>query len=84
MFKNLKIKILDEQHLKAVCEVLKSMGYIQPNSGGSIIYTSEHGNTFTCDGNWALDAQGIYKDANLTDLLQMRDEMIKEKINGFN
>ncbi len=27
MFKNLKIAIIDEQHITAVCEVLESMGY---------------------------------------------------------
>lgn len=77
-FKNMKIAITDDVYFKSVRDVLKSMGYIPPNSGGSVVYTSEHGNTFSCDGNWALDSQGIYKDTNLTDLLKMRDEMVKK------
>lgn len=80
MYKNLKIAITDAAHLKAVCDVLGSMGYVEPNSDGDIIYTSDIGNTFnTFDA--LSDMHYIYEEATLTDLLKMRDEMVKRNAN---
>lgn len=74
-FKNLKIAITDETHLKAVCEVLESMGY-------KLDYESSIANyVVTCSA-------GIYQiyscakyialaECSLTDLLKTRDEMVK-------
>ena len=83
MFKNLKIAIIDEQHLTAVCEVLESMGYhpYQPSKRLQFIYTQT-------DGLYSFGDDCVssisYETVTLRDLLQMRDEMVKEKINGLN
>lgn len=92
IFKNLKIAIIDEQHLTAVCEVLGSMGYSQDGklwSGfGSFTQTvccniyGEMMDLVGIDVNY--DRLDKYELVTLRDLLQIRDEMVKEKINGFN
>ena len=76
MFKNLKIAITDETHLKAVCDVLESMGYVKPNNDGDTIYATNIGNTFNSYGD-LIDYEGIYIDTTLSDLLKMRDDMVK-------
>lgn len=77
-FKNLKIAITDETHLKAVCDVLESMGYE---------LDKEHcGLGDAAVGAWDDGAYCTYKhigsilieDAStLSDLLKMRDDMVK-------
>lgn len=87
MFKNMKIEITDETHLKAVCDVLESMGYHK--SGG---LWSNFGNTTTmvCVNTYGemMNLVGIdvhydklnkYELTTLSDLLKMRDDMVKEK-----
>lgn len=86
MFKNLKIAIIDEQHLTAVCEVLESMGYHKQKGTGLL------GRDFVAtdknDGAYYIFRNGCFLEeqepVTLRDLLQMRNEMVKEKINGFN
>lgn len=83
MFKNLKIKILDEQHLTAVCDVLESMGYKKQ------AWFTDSPKYIWC--NWKGGMSGFIHEPSgldeyletvtLRDLLQMRDEMVKEKIN---
>ena len=79
MYKNMKIAITDEAHLKAVCEVLESMGYKLEFSSSIINYIFTY-----IDGSYSIyrcdDPTGIidYYHAKLDDLLRMRDEMVKE------
>lgn len=83
MFKNLKIKILDEQHLTAVCDVLESMGYQKTHecSKSNYVFAITNGSYWIDINNQpVLDGYSI----TLRDLMQMRDEMVKEKINGLN
>ena len=80
----MKIEITDEPHLKAVCEVLESIGYkpvlFTPNKDTAFIVCYESGN-FT---DWGRFNSGSYSWdlTTLTDLLKMRDEKIKGYING--
>lgn len=77
----MKIAITDEVHLKAVCEVLESIGY-------KLYFESEIRNYVLSyiDGSYAVyeseDTIGIleYEKKTLTDLLRMRDEMVKESL----
>ncbi|MEG2271520.1 MAG: hypothetical protein RSC05_04545 [Acinetobacter sp.] len=79
-FKNLKIAITDETHLKAVCDVLESMDcwlncgdgsnklakwVIVVKSGRYDIYNNDR-----ASGDWA-------QTITLSDLLKMRDDMVK-------
>ena len=79
MFKNMKIEITDELHLKAVCEVLESMGYhgVRANLN-SVLITSEFGKFSAVP----YCTSELYSLTTLTDLLKMRDEKIKGYING--
>ena len=74
-FKNLKIAITDETHLKAVCEVLESMGYEKTHfvrGMDSFIQTFQ-------DGEYCgfMSDQPADETVNLSDLLKMRDDMVK-------
>lgn len=80
-FQNLKISITDEVHLKAVCDVLESMGYdnfaldtmdadfIATGDGG--LYTGFKKSSYNFING---------RQATLTDLLQMRDNYFREAI----
>lgn len=75
-FQNLKIAITDNDHLKAVCDVLESMGYIKESFFESVdlfIHTSICGEYcgYISDLYWG-------KEITLADLLKMRDEMVKD------
>ncbi|MEG1695573.1 MAG: hypothetical protein RR282_00590 [Acinetobacter sp.] len=73
-FKNLKIAITDETHLKAVCEVLESMGYkrIHKSRNPSVVLTGTGGGYGTY-----MDTTINEPDTTLLDLLKMRDDMVK-------
>ena len=77
-FQNLKISITDEVHLKAVCDVLESMGYkyISKRSQSNYVYTFIDG-TYLVDMNWQPAFSGIPY-STLTDLLKMRDKAFKD------
>ena len=77
-FKNLKIAITDETHLKAVCEVLESIGYRLKNKDtvehdDKCVICFDSGSYF---GWWDGDNWTI-QEATLSDLLKMRDDMVK-------
>lgn len=78
MFTNMKIAITDEAHLRAVCEVLISIGYkvwgVGLGGKPKWVAASDIGNatTFTNDMN------PQYSIVTLSDLLRIRDEMVKE------
>lgn len=85
MFDNLKIAITDEVQLKAVCDVLQSMGYgycgIDKND--KWIGTSFKNKQFTTFTTFATDV--CFSDEvliTLTDLLAMRDKQFMEKIHA--
>ena len=80
MFDNLKIAITDAVQLKAVCDVLESMGYKNTYKTASKVTT-----VITDKTTYSLLGLpcGIIDNrnaVNLTDLLAMRDKKIKEKI----
>lgn len=82
MFDNLKIAITDEAQLKAVCDVLKTMGFVKSMSNGvtGFIYTF-------IDGSYQIDMnhQPVFDHipyTNLTDLLALRDKQFMEKIHA--
>lgn len=77
-FKNMKIAITDEVQLKAVCNVLKGMGYHQEEDFKSgfhkFIHTGNDGFDFWCsDLNFGVEV-------TITDLLAMRDQLFMESI----
>lgn len=80
-FKNMKIAITDEVQLKAVCDVLQSMGYnpYQPSPSDECVYTWEDG--FYCVDKY-MESRVIYKTVTLTDLLALRDKQFMEKIHA--
>lgn len=82
MYKNMKIAITDEVHLKAVCEVLESMSYKSTgyeNDEQNFVYTYERG---VYHGLFKKAAHGEFEEVTLTDLLRMRDEMVKGDAHG--
>lgn len=74
-FKNMKIAITDEVHLKAVCDVLESMGYVLDavHEIDNFIHTYKRGcfKGFYSDLHWG-------EIVTLSDLLRMRDKMVKD------
>lgn len=78
-FKNMKIAITDEVHLKAVCDVLESMGYkpYQPSPCNECAYTWDDG--FYCLDKH-MDSRVIYDSVTLTELLAMRDQLFMESL----
>ena len=74
-FKNLKIAITDETHLKAVCDVLESIGY---KFVGYFDDLDRFIQTFE-DGEYCgfMSDQPSDETVNLSDLLKMRDDMVK-------
>lgn len=82
MFDNLKIAITDAVQLKAVCDVLESVGYEAWNMGDyktEMIIAWEDGKYSNFD-EYETDKGYGYSFPTLTDLLAMRDKQIKEKI----
>ena len=76
-FKNMKIAITDETHLKAVCDVLRSIGYSVWAVGlgaSNWVVTSKVGNATTFE----FDACSDNTLVTLSDLLAMRDKMVKD------
>ena len=75
-FKNMKIAITDETHLKAVCDVLRSIGYsvwgVVPGASNWVV-TSKVGNATTFEFDACPDNTLV----TLSDLLSMRDKMVK-------
>lgn len=75
-FKSMKIAITDEVHLKAVCDVLESMGYRKSHEGSQANFV------FTIpDGSYWIDTnnQPVFNgyEITLTDLLRLRDNAYK-------
>lgn len=83
MFKNMKIEIKDEPHLKAVCDVLESMSYTRARLTGllgkSFVVTDE------MDGKYYIFCNETFVEKfelyTLSDLLKMRDDIVKVKSN---
>lgn len=77
-FKNMKIAITDETHLKAVCDVLESMGYEKSHECSKSNYVfATKGGYYWID----INNQPVLNNyqITLTDLLKMRDEMVKNE-----
>lgn len=83
-FQNLKIAITDEVHLKAVCDVLESMGYksdTRSKNKIACIYTWDIG-SYDVASKMIVDSlpndfDDGHKQATLTDLLKMHDDAFK-------
>ncbi|MEG0835524.1 MAG: hypothetical protein RR231_15060 [Acinetobacter sp.] len=79
-FKNLKIAITDETHLKAVCDVLESMGYEKKFDASSFwdsalcAFAYAMNNHLVTLTNFNVSGDNV---VNLSDLLKMRDDMVK-------
>ena len=77
-FKDMKIAITDETHLEAVCDVLGSIGYnvwgVGLGGASNWVATSKIGNATTFDFDACPDNALV----TLSDLLAMRDEMVKD------
>lgn len=83
MYKNLKIAITDETHLRSVCDVLESMGYIntfRTNKTLRTICTWSHNGSYGIT-DLSLDFCFFQDEVNLSDLLKMRDDMVKANAN---
>lgn len=81
LFRNMKISITDETHLKAVCDVLESMGYVFFAECSSPNFVVTHEDGFYQMIIFPIASIATFDVVTLTDLLKMRDEMVKEKIN---
>ena len=86
-FQNLKISITDEVHLKAVCDVLESMGYKNKQFDFPIENHRDikQFKSVACyqSGGYSVYKLGVEwinfcEPATLTDLLKMRDKAFKE------
>ena len=74
-FKNLKIAITDNDHLKAVCDVLESMGLKRNcNLSRRNFIVAFFNNGFYC----GYQNMSLFEEITLSDLLKMRDEMVKD------
>lgn len=79
-FKNMKIEITNEAHLKDVCDVLDSMGYTRARLTGllkkSFIVTDETDGKYYifCNDNFVEHFESL----TLQDLLKIRDDMVKK------
>lgn len=80
-FKNMKIAITDEVHLKAVCDVLESVGVTHD------IEMSGNQGTVAAIGVWddmtyctykTIESVDGFLEVTLTDLLAMRDQLFME------
>lgn len=77
-FKNMKIAITDEAHLKAVCDVLGSMGLHQEEDFKAGFHRFIHVGSGGFDF-WNTDMP-FGDEVTLTDLLAMRDQIFMESI----
>lgn len=78
-FRNMKIEITDEVQLKAVCDVLQSMGYKKDLlKGNKWILCHELGYFSIHDHHYDFQCSVV----TLTDLLALRDKQFKEKIHA--
>lgn len=76
-FQNLKIAITDNDHLKAVCDVLESMGYkpyILYRKNNNYIHALANGYFMST----VMDVDSCRELTTLSDPLKMRDEMVKD------
>lgn len=80
MLDNLKIAITDAVQLKAVCDVLDSMGYKNTYKTASKVTTVITDKTTYSLLGLPCEIIDDRNAATLTDLLAMRDKKIKEKI----
>lgn len=81
-FKNMKIEITDEVQLKAVCDVLLSIGYGSwgINKNDKWIGASFKNKQFTTFSSDAFFSDEVI--TTLTDLLAMRDKQFMESIHA--
>ncbi|MFM2332318.1 MAG: hypothetical protein RIQ74_1141 [Pseudomonadota bacterium] len=80
MYKNMKIAITDEVQLKAVCDVLESMGF--KLGFESEIKTTKHIKAYS-DGVYDVYCFNVSGcNTTLTDLLTLRDKQFKEQLNA--
>lgn len=80
-FQNLKIAITDNDHLKAVCDVLESMGYEQQAWVGYrnvMFLTTNTNGKYTDHAISLVNCFAHINQTTLSDLLKMRDEMVKD------
>lgn len=79
MYQNLKIAITDEVQLKAVCEVLESMGFEceRESENPNMIITSNKGDRYI-----AICVVYPRGTTTLTNLLALRDKQFMEKIHA--
>ncbi|MEN8419367.1 hypothetical protein ABFO76_03610 [Acinetobacter baumannii] len=82
-FKNMKISIENNAHLKEVCDVLDSMGYVEHRAldGCRTLCTYDDGTYIT----YRMSADKKYLDLPITtlpDLIKMRDEFKAESKEG--
>jgi hypothetical protein len=70
----MKIEITDAAHLKAVCDILESMGYSLLEE---LINSDTYINTFDCGLYYGIGIDSDLPNTTLTDLLKMRDELVK-------
>lgn len=84
-FKNMKIEITDEVQLKAVCDVLQSMGYKKTGWIGYskvfFISTNKIGQ-MTDHAISLMNCFNSIELTTLTDLLALRDKQFMEKIHA--
>lgn len=76
-FKNMKIEITDETHLKAVCDVLKDLGYKCEFITSSYVPVCI---IAFADGIYCAYSYDVYatKTYTLASLLKIRDEMVRK------
>lgn len=79
-FKNMKIAITDEVHLKAVCDVLESMGISKSYATRSKVKVILFDEKFYSLLGLPVEMIDDRKSTTLTDLLAMRDQIFMESI----
>lgn len=79
-FKNMKIAITDKAHLKAVCDVLESMGISKSYATRSKVKVILFDEKFYSLLGLPVEMIEDRKSATLTDLLAMRDQIFMESI----
>lgn len=77
-FKNLKIAITDNDHLKVVCDVLDSVGFVNDYGEHIVNWVNVYGGKHEGNIYDLLEKEPMYSElVTLSDLLKMRDEMVK-------
>lgn len=82
MYKNMKIEIIDEVQLKAVCDVLESMGYKNTYKTASKVTTVITDKTTYSLLGLPCEIIDDRNAATLTDLLSIRDKHFMEQLNA--